>query len=180
MALAAAHLLRVSVIFASRALSGMAAGYLRTEAFFPGGLSGGLALFDGRSRVLAKWIPELIRAEPPASSAQLDTLACALGLELPDDYRALLRQADGVLANLVVIYPAQDVPERNSTFAVAASAPGYFLIGCVNDFPLLLRAGRASPVFENDWGDLTPGCMYQVGTSLAEWIRRGCPGRGSS
>ena len=125
--------------------------------------------------MLVKWIPKVLRLEPPASAAQLDALASTLGLELPDDYRALLCEANGVLANLVVFYPVEEVPERNATFAVAANASGHILIGCVNDFPLLLRTGRESPVFQNDWGDMTLDCMYQLGTSLAEWIRRGCP-----
>jgi hypothetical protein len=114
---------------------------------------------------------------PPATAAQIDALAAAVGLELPEQYRALLAEANGVSANLVQIYAAGDVPERNATYEVAEYAPGYLVVGTVNDFPVLLRAGPTSPVYENDWGAMTPDCMDELAPSLAEWIERGCPDR---
>lgn len=122
-------------------------------------------------------IPEVMAVAPPASAQQIDALAAALGLELPQEYRALLAQANGISANLVQFYAAEDVPERQATYEVAEYAPGYLLIGTVSDFPVLLRAGAASPVYENDWGAMTPDCMHELAPSLAAWIERGCPGK---
>ena len=125
--------------------------------------------------MLASRIPEITSIEPPASAEEIDGLASALGLELPDEYRALLAEANGVSANLVQIYPAEDVPERNTTCEVARYSPGYFVIGTVNDFPVLLRAGKSSPVFENDWGTMSPEIMRELAPSLEDWIAAGCP-----
>jgi hypothetical protein len=125
--------------------------------------------------VLANRIPEIMAIEPPASTEQLDALESALGVQLPYEYRALLAEANGVSANLVQIYPAEDVPERNTTYEVAKYSPGYFVFGTVNDFPVLLRAGKSSPVFENDWGAMSPETMKELASSLEEWIAAGCP-----
>jgi hypothetical protein len=124
--------------------------------------------------MLVARIPDIIAAQPPATAEQLDQLAAALGLVLPDEYRALLGEANGVAANLVQIYAAKEVPERNATFEVAQYAPGYILIGTVYDFPVLLRAGMGSPVFENDWGGMTPDIMTELAPSLDAWIAAGC------
>lgn len=125
--------------------------------------------------VLADRIPEIMSVQPPATAAQLDRLAVALGLALPDEYRALLMEANGVSSNRVTIYPAEDVPERNTTYQVAKHSPGYFVIGTVNDFPVLLRGGKSSPVFENDWGAMSPEIMSELAPSLADWINARCP-----
>ena len=127
--------------------------------------------------MLARRIPDITSIAPAATAAQIDALATALGLELPEEYRALLAEANGVSANLVQIYPVEVVPERNETYEVAKYAPGYLVVGTVNDFPVLLRAGRSSPVYENDWGAMTHDCMDELAPSLAEWIERGCPDR---
>jgi hypothetical protein len=127
--------------------------------------------------VLARRIPEIMSIAPSATAAQIDSLANTLGLELPEEYRALLTEANGLSANLVQIYSTEEVPERNETFKVAEYAPGYLLIGTVNDFPILLRAGRASPVYENDSGAMTPDIMDELAPSLTAWIERGCPDR---
>jgi hypothetical protein len=125
--------------------------------------------------VLAKRIPEIMSIEPPASAEQIERLASALGLQLPDEYRTLLAEANGVSANLVQIYPSENVPERNFTYEVSKCSPGYFVIGTVNDCPVLLRAGRSSPVFENDWGAMSPDAMKELAPSLERWIGAGCP-----
>jgi hypothetical protein len=120
-------------------------------------------------------IPDLISKGPPAAAGRVDRLAATLGLRLSDEYRALLAEANGLSANLVQIYPAEDVPERNATCEVARYAPGYFVIGTVNDCPVLLRGGGSSPVFANDWGAMSPEVMRELAPSLGEWIDAGCP-----
>ena len=125
--------------------------------------------------MLADRIPEIMAIQPPATAEQIDALAAALGLVLPDAYRALLGEANGVSASRVQVYSASEVPERSTTYEVARYAPGYLLIGTVSDAPVLLRAGAASPVFENDWGGMTPDLMMELAPSLEAWIAAGCP-----
>lgn len=125
--------------------------------------------------MLAALIPDVMSIEAPASADQIVRLAAELGLPLPDEYQALLAEANGVSANLVQIYSAEDVPERNATYEVAKYSPGYFVIGTVNGFPVLLRAGKTSPVYENDWGAMSPEAMKELAPSLVAWLTRGCP-----
>ena len=75
------------------------------------------------------------------------------------------------------IYPAEDVPERNATYEVVKYSPGYFVIGTVNDFRVLLRAGKSSPVFENDWGAMSLKIMKNWPQA---WKRGSPPGRPDS
>jgi hypothetical protein len=125
--------------------------------------------------MLSRRIPELIETKPPASSAELGHLQECLGLELPLQYKGLLSESDGISANLVQIYACSEVPERNTTYAVQESVPGFFVFGTVNCFPLLLRAGAESPVYEADWGWMAKEDLRVLGASLEDWISRGCP-----
>jgi hypothetical protein len=122
--------------------------------------------------VLAKRIPDVISHEAPASALQVDRLERVLGIKVPREYRNLLMEANGVLANIVTIYPAEIVPERNETHEVAKYMPGYFIIGDMG-FPLLLRAGEAkSPIFKSAWGALD--AVRELAPSLEAWIKQGC------
>lgn len=124
--------------------------------------------------MIAERIPEIMSLAPPATREQIDALETTLGLKLPDEYRQLLAEANGINASLVTIYPADCVPERNETYEVAKYAPGHILIGTVNCFPVLLTAGQNSAVYENGWGAMTPDFMRQLATSLFAWIEVGC------
>ncbi len=125
--------------------------------------------------MLVKRIPDIIELAEPALDRQLDELSTRMNVELPVEYRQLMKESNGVHANLVELYPIEDIPERNETYEVAQYAPGYLLIGSVCSFPLLLKSGRESPVYQNDWGAMSPDCMTMLGTSLADWIAKGCP-----
>lgn len=125
--------------------------------------------------MLAKRIPEIISLGAPASTDEIGGLESRLGLRLPDEYRQLLGEANGLEANLIQIYPCEDVLERNETYEVNVFAPDFILIGCVNSFPVLLKSGSESAVFENDWGAMTEDCMVKLAANLNEWIARGCP-----
>jgi hypothetical protein len=110
-----------------------------------------------------------------APAAEVKQLQETLGLELPRQYQDLLRESNGVSANLVEIYPAWEVPERNATYEVQQSLPSHFLFGTVNCFPLLLRKGEESPVYEADWGWMAEADLRVLGSSLEDWINKGCP-----
>jgi hypothetical protein len=125
--------------------------------------------------MLAKNIPDILDISPPASGEKIDNLERILQLQLPDEYRALLREANGIYANLVSIFSCEDAPERNETYEVREYAPGYILIGAVSDSPVLLKSGKESPVYVNDWGAMTPDCMVELAPSLESWVNAGCP-----
>lgn len=125
--------------------------------------------------MLSRRIPKLMETQAPAPAAEIQQLQETLGLELPRQYQELLRESNGVSANLVEIYPASEVPERNATYEVQQSLPCHFVFGTVNCFPLLLRKGAESPVYEADWGWMAEEGLRVLGSSLEDWINKGCP-----
>lgn len=82
-----------------------------------------------------------------------------------------------LMPTMSLFYPCSCVPERNATYDVSTDAPGYFVIGRVNDFPVLLRAGKESAVYQGGWGYLHPSYFVTLAPSLLQWINRGCPDR---
>ena len=126
---------------------------------------------------LANRIPEPIELASPASFERIQDLASKLALELPVQYQELLSEADGVNADDVQIYSCDAVPERNETYEVSIFAPGYILVGSVSGFPVLLRSGAKSPIYQGAWGLMNPSYFVLLATSLAEWIDSGCPDR---
>jgi len=120
-------------------------------------------------------IPEVISQAAPATSDEIASVEKILKLKFPEELRLLLSEANGVEANLVQFYSCEDMPERNETYEVAEYAPGYILFGVVNSFPVLVKEGNVSAVYENDWGAMTPDCMELLAPSLKEWINKGCP-----
>ena len=122
-------------------------------------------------------IPGILARNPPASPESVARLRAELGQELPDEYVALLAQADGLHADSFTLYPSESVPERNRTYEVAVYAPGFLTIGDDGGGQaIVLREGRGpSPVFVVGHGAMTPDHMARVAASLSEWVRLGCP-----
>jgi hypothetical protein len=71
--------------------------------------------------------------EPPADPAIVEGLSSSLGLDLPHDYLAFLRQHDGgegfVGKNYVVLWKAEELAEFNRQYEVETYAPGILLFG---------------------------------------------------
>jgi hypothetical protein len=84
-------------------------------------------------------IPGIITQHAPASPESVDRLRAELGLELPDEYVALLALTDGLDANSFTLYPSENVPERNRNY---------------EEIPLVGRASVAGevPVGGPSWG----------------------------
>ena len=119
-------------------------------------------------------IPEVLSLNPPATDAQLRSAAEALGAALPDEVVEMLRQSNGVLANRIILFGTNVLPERNRTYEVADYAPSYVLIGEVNGFPLLTRLRNGGGLFRNDWGAMTEDVMEFLAPGLSRWIDAGC------
>jgi hypothetical protein len=122
-------------------------------------------------------IPDVIQRNPPAPEEAVASVNRLLPAPLPEDYSALLAQADGVVADGFVLYSCAELPERNATFEVGTYAPGFVAVGDDNGGrALVMRGGSGrSPVFLVGHGTVLPACMIQIAGSLSEWLAAGCP-----
>jgi cell wall assembly regulator SMI1 len=82
-----------------------------------------------------------------ATEQELDTAAAALGIELPEDYRAVMRRSNGGEYDFgkswIVLQSLEDAIERNATFKEAG-------------FPPLIFFGSDGGGFGYAW-DMRPG-----------------------
>lgn len=122
-------------------------------------------------------IPKVMTLNQPASPEAIAAAGRLLPAVMPEDYAALLAQADGLLANHFALYSCRDLPERNATFEVGKYAPGFVIVGGDGGgSAIVMRGGPGrSPVFLVGHGDMQPSHMELLAGSLAEWIEIGCP-----
>ena len=122
-------------------------------------------------------IPEGRTLNPHASAQAIADVSRFLPAELPEDYAALLAQADGVAADHFTLYSCGELAERNATFEVGKYAPGFVIIGGDGGgSAIVMRGGLGrSPVFLVGHGVMQPAYMVRLAGSLAEWIETGCP-----
>jgi hypothetical protein len=122
-------------------------------------------------------IPDVIQRNPPVSAEAVASASRLLPAPLPEDYAALLAQADGVVADDFILYSCEELPERNATFEVGAYAPGFVAVGDDNGGrAIVMRGGGGrSPVFLVGQGTMLPTDMIQIAGSLSEWLASGCP-----
>lgn len=122
-------------------------------------------------------LPKDSTLNPPATPEAIAAVAAALPAPMPAELASLLAQADGVVANLFVIYGCESLPERNATFEVGVYAPGFVTFGDNNGgCALMLRGGAdPSPVYLVDHGAMTEDMMEEIAPSLSAWIAHGCP-----
>ncbi len=113
----------------------------------------------------------------PASPEAIAAASRLLPAEMPEDYAALLAQADGILANHFALYPCEALPERNATFEVGKYAPRFVIVGGDGGGSAIVMCGGPghSPVFLVGHGVMQPEFMECLAGSLAEWIEAGCP-----
>lgn len=122
-------------------------------------------------------IPEVLARNPPAAPEAIAAASRLLPTELPEDYAALLVQADGLLAKHFALCSCGDLPERNATFEVGKYAPEFVIVGGDGGgSAIVMRGGPGrSPVFLVGHGAMQPEFMERLADSLAEWIDLGCP-----
>lgn len=102
----------------------------------------------------------------------IDEIENTLQLKLCSEYKTILREHDGAFTNLIQLYSADQIIERNKTYEVQLYAPEYYLIGSKDSFPILMKSGINTSVFENDWGALTPDCMTEIASNVATLINK--------
>jgi hypothetical protein len=68
-----------------------------------------------------------------ASDADLDAAAASLGIQLPEDYRAVMRRTNGgdheFGESWLLLYRAEDLAANNAGYAVKEFAPGFSYFG---------------------------------------------------
>lgn len=68
-----------------------------------------------------------------ASDADLDAAAAALGIDLPEDYRAVMGRANGgdheFGESWILLWRAKDLAENNAGYEVKEFAPGFTYFG---------------------------------------------------
>ncbi|MBA3946757.1 MAG: SMI1/KNR4 family protein [Herpetosiphonaceae bacterium] len=81
---------------------------------------------------------------PPASEAAIQALVEHVGVQLPDEYLALLRYSNGGEGELGIeplwfsIFPAEEVLQSNQDHALATYLPGYLAFGSNLGLEILL------------------------------------------
>lgn len=113
---------------------------------------------------------------PGASEADLDILDTKLGERLPEEYRWFLRATNGIsLDNGLILYPSDDLVERNETLEVALYAAGYLAIGDDSGGRAVLVPFTGSGVYLVDQGSMDPSDMREIASSFRQWVTEGCP-----
>lgn len=100
-----------------------------------------------------------------------------LGLRLPEKYaQFLLNHPEKIFAGRVLLYFAEDLIERNSTYETKAYCPGYLAIGDDSGgraFIIPVERWTGS-VFVVDHGDMTEAGFALVTTNFDGWIKNDC------
>lgn len=95
----------------------------------------------------------------------------ALKVKLCSEYKTILYEHNGIFHDRIQLYTADQIIERNQVYEVQVYAPDYYLIGCIDSFPILMQSGTNATVFENDWGALTPDIMTEVTSNVTSLIK---------
>jgi cell wall assembly regulator SMI1 len=110
-----------------------------------------------------------------ASEQELDAAGAALGIELPEDYRAVMRQANGAECEFgdswVRLWPVEELVEKNAVwrefqrpctfFGTDGGGFGYAWDG---------REGRAGNYVALDWVNADPDAAVPCGETFEEFL----------
>ena len=84
----------------------------------------------------------------PYSENLIDEIEDTLQVKLCSEYKRFLKSHSGLLTNLIQLYSADQIIERNQTYEVQLYSPEYYLIGSKNNFPILMKSSIGKSVFE--------------------------------
>lgn len=117
---------------------------------------------------------ELVNVGVPATGQEVAQLQSALNVTLPVEYVQMLHISNGFgLPTGLIVYAAEDVPERNETFEVGVYAPGYLAIGDDSGGRLVVLHLQRPGVWIVDAGSLHPDDMVLLSASLGQWVVSG-------
>jgi len=124
-------------------------------------------------------------ATPGAIDKALDLAAAELGIQLPSDYRSMMRRVNGGEAEFgqswIVMWRVQDLVERNASYKVPEFAPGFTFFGsngAGEAYGWDFRPTRQAQYVVIPFITPEPDAAVPCGDSLEEFLatlRRGIP-----
>lgn len=114
----------------------------------------------------------------PASDSAILQVEAELGIQLPGQYKTLLKLTNGLTSYRgVFLYSTEDLAERNITFEVQVYASGYLAIGDDSgDRLFMISLSADEPVIYGvDQGALSSKWLTPLSGSLEQWLQDACP-----
>lgn len=114
----------------------------------------------------------------PAKLSEVEKLEEQAKIVLPEMYKALLLQVNGIYTNgTIVIYGTNEILERYQTLEVEKYSPGYVCIGdnSGSDVFLMKQDRDAYEVLITDCGYMNAQDPNGKILNLKNWIEEGCP-----
>ena len=110
---------------------------------------------------------------PPATAEMIEQVQALVSIRLPEDYKNLLRESNGLYSNGdggLVLHPVEDMPERNKDYGylLMDDLPEFFMIGDDSGDQAIL-INEAGEIFEVGMGAL-PEDMEKSAESLGELL----------
>lgn len=120
-------------------------------------------------------LPPSTQRTPPASARQIAEAEKLLETSIPNEMRALYAVSNGVATGSgMVIYPAEDLVERNSTLEVRRYARGYLAVGDDSGGRALLLPKDGNGVWV-DMGSMDPSLGEPLMMPFLAWLEAGLP-----
>lgn len=125
------------------------------------------------------------RGSEGATDTELDAAAADLGIELPNDYRSMMRRANGGEAEFgdswIILWRTGELAEHNAGYRVQELAPGFFYFGTNGGgeaYAWDRRPARKSLYVVIPFIDPQPDVAIACGDSIEEFLgtlHRGIP-----
>jgi hypothetical protein len=100
------------------------------------------------------------------------------GTALPSEYRQfLLSHDENIFGGSVLIYPAENVIERNETLETKTYCPGHLVVGDDSGGQAIVisLSPELKSVFLVSHGYMDPDGFRLIGEGFSEWIANECP-----
>lgn len=111
-----------------------------------------------------------------ASEADIHEVESRLCVNLPDDYKELLRHTNGLsIDSGIFIYGTEDILERNETWEVDKYAPGTIAVGDDGGGNVFLMHTQQNKkeVLVVDSGDMDPNHAEVITPDFSKWVNDG-------
>jgi hypothetical protein len=111
-----------------------------------------------------------------ASEVVIQETENRLEVNLPNDYKELLRQTNGLsIDGGLFIYGTEDIVERNNTWEVDKYAPGTIAIGDDGGGNVFLMYTKQNEkeVLAVDCGDMNPNHAVMITPDFSKWVNDG-------
>ncbi|PXX38496.1 SMI1/KNR4 family protein [Undibacterium pigrum] len=121
---------------------------------------------------------ELLVQRKPVEDACILAVESVLQLPFPEAYLQFLKQTNGFDANLLRLYPVDELVERNLTYEVGQYCPNFISIGDDGGGQAILIKSALlddTNVYLVGHGVMSPEFMEIIGNDFLTWLESGCP-----